>query len=127
MISVADRQRRRGVVFRLTEPLRERIAPVTVLWPDGKPVAEANVWLSEVAKPTWVVGGSVSHTNAEGVFDLVGFEGIDYFVRANIYVRPGYKPHCAEKKTITASDVIAERIVMVLTKTGDVCTSMQFD
>ena len=37
---------------------------VRVLWPDGKPVAEANVWLSQVSEPTaGGTDGSQPHCN----------------------------------------------------------------
>lgn len=118
---VADRQRMNDLVIRLSEKLTPRPVPLTVVWPDGQPVEEANVWLAEVRNPHAVVGTSVSHTNEDGQFDLIGFEGTDYVIHANIYVKPTYRPHCAENRVLDASHEVKERIVMVLTRTGDVC------
>jgi hypothetical protein len=110
-----------GLTIRIPERLRAHKVPVKVTWPDGKPVEDANVWLAEIRNPTAVVGGSVSHTVADGTFDLTGFEGIDYFLHADIYVKPLYKPHCAEVQTLKAGDTIPDRLMMVLTREGEIC------
>jgi hypothetical protein len=120
-LSVADRQNVSGLTIRIPERLRERKVPVKVTWPDGKPVEDANVWLAEIRNPTAVVGGAVSHTVADGTFDLTGFEGIDYFLHADIYVKPRYVPHCAEARTLKTGDPIPDRLVMVLTREGEIC------
>src|SRR5579859_4609401 len=85
VLSVKDREHQRNLVFRLPERLTPRIIPVQVLWPDGAPVADANVWLSPRTDPTAVVGTSVSHTAKDGTFDLTGFKGYDYILRADKY------------------------------------------
>jgi hypothetical protein len=118
---VTDRQNLNGLAIRIPERLRERKVPVKVTWPDGKPVDDANVWLAEIRNPTAVVGGAVSHTVADGMFDLIGFDGINYFVHADVYVKPLYKPYCAEPKTLKAEEDVPDRLVMALTRTGDVC------
>ena len=120
-LSVADRQNVGGLVIRIPERLRERKVPVKVVWPDGKPVDDANVWLAEIRNPTAVVGGAVSHTIADGMFDLIGFEGIDYFLHADIYVKPRYVPHCAEVRTLKTGEAVPDRLVIVLTREGEVC------
>jgi len=91
-LSVADRQNVGGLTIYITEQLRARKFPVKVTRPDGKPVEDANVWLAEIRNPTEVVGGAVSHTVADGTFDLTGFEGIDYFLHADIYAKPLSEP-----------------------------------
>jgi hypothetical protein len=120
-LTVADRQRVDGITIHISEKLHPRTISLAVIWPDGKPVEDANVWLTEVRNPFAVVGTSVSHTNTEGLFDLIGFDGIDYVVHADIYSKPLYTPHCAEKRTIKSGDGMKERIVMVLGTTGEVC------
>jgi hypothetical protein len=120
-LSVADRQNVRGVVIRIAERLRERKVPVKVTWPDGRPAEDANVWLSEVRKPTAIVGGTVSHTLADGTFDLIGFEGIDYLLHANIYLKPRYTPYCAQVNTLKSGDAVTGRLVLVLARTGEIC------
>lgn len=120
-VTVVDRQRVDDIAIRIPEKLHSRTVPLMVVWPDGKPVDDANVWLAEVRIPYLVVGTSVSHTNRDGMFDLTGFDGIDYVIHADIYVKPGYTPYCAKKRVIKSGDEVKERIVMVLTTTGEVC------
>jgi len=78
--------------MRLTARLRERSFSGKVVWPDGRAVPSANVWLTEVEQPKKVVGRTVSHADDQGNFTLTGFEGKDYFIRASIYVNPLYDP-----------------------------------
>ena len=119
-LTVLDRQ---TVIadIRLQGGLERRLIPVKVIWPNGSPVADANVWLAEQERPSQVVGNSVSHTNANGEFNLTGFQGRSYVLRADIYVKPGYIPHCANKRQIRSDEPIRERIVMTLTRTGNIC------
>jgi hypothetical protein len=118
--TVRDREDLR-VDIRIETRLTTRTVPVKVVWPDGKPVDEASVWLSEAARPDDVVGDSVSHTGPNGEFDLIGLEGIDYVVHADIYVKPSYTPHCADNALAPASNPPTERITLTLGKTGEMC------
>jgi hypothetical protein len=85
VVEIGDHQHRSGLVITLPKPLKPRVVAVKVTWPNGLPVDEANVWLSPKNDPTMVVGTSVSHTKADGTFDLIGFEGIDYILHADKY------------------------------------------
>jgi hypothetical protein len=120
-LSIADRQNIGGLTIRIPKKLPARKFPVKVTWPDGKAVEDANVWLAEIRNPTAVVGGSVSHTAADGTFQLIGFDGIDYFLHADIYLKPWYKPYCAEVKTVKSNEVVSDTLVMVLTREGETC------
>jgi hypothetical protein len=122
-LSVSDRQSLNGLVIRISGRLRQRKVPVKVTWPDGKPVGDANVWLAEISNPRAVVGGAVSHTAADGTFDLIGFEGIGYFIHADIYAKPRYTPYCAAVKTLEPGDLATDQLVMVLSRKGEVCRS----
>jgi hypothetical protein len=110
-LRVSDGQHVNELDIRPRRKLVERRVPVHVVRPDGAPVAGANVWLTEVRNPYAVVGTSVSHTDACGTFDLVGFEGIDYVVHANIY---GGGKRCAEPRTVLAGDKIDAPLTFVL-------------
>jgi hypothetical protein len=123
-IQIADRQTT-SVRLQLGSRLRPRILPVRVLWTNGSPVEEANVDLKEVNNPTAVVGSSVSHTGKDGTFDLIGFEGIDYVIQADIYVKPTYKESCAENIIVRSRDVVQGRIEMILNKTGEFCKQIE--
>src|SRR5260370_12816844 len=74
--------------IRLPARLAQRKIPIRVVWPNGSVVEDANVWLAEEKRPGRVVGNSVSHTGADGNFDLIGFKGIGYIIHANIYLPP---------------------------------------
>jgi hypothetical protein len=97
VIEVSDRQHVSGLVFRLGKQLVPRKIPIKVVWPDGKPVDDANVWLSPRNDPVAVVGISVSHTASDGTFTLIGFEGGDYILHADKYAGLG---HVSCAKTI---------------------------
>jgi len=123
---VADKEHRSDLDIRLERRLTDKIIAVKVTWPQGKPVNDANVCLKEVEAPTAVVGGSVSHTKEDGTVELVGFEGIDYVVHADIYIKPSYKPHCAGNVIVRAKDRVDGRISLTLTKTGEICKDLDY-
>ncbi len=118
-IAVTDHQKIKGLTIRLADRLPERVIEVKVVWPDGSPVAQANVWLADTRWPETVVGGPVSHTDSGGNVRLTGLQGPDYVVRADIYVKPRFFPHCAEARQVHAPD--QDPIVMPLTRSGESC------
>jgi hypothetical protein len=108
--------------FRLAGPLVRREVPVSVVWPDGRPVPDANVWLEDVDYGSYnVVGESVSHTDANGRFTLVGFENRPYVIHANIYVKPNFVRHCAPTVRLDAGASRPSPIPFTLSMTGDGC------
>lgn len=127
VFSVADRQRITNVTIRLPKRLREKKIRVKAVWPDGRAIADANVWLAEVNRTEAVVGGAVSHTARDGTFELIGFEGIDYLVRASIYVKPYFRPHCAASVLLRSDTFLGGTIVMTFTKSGDTCRGSALD
>jgi hypothetical protein len=127
VVVVADKQHVLNLVLKLPRRLALRTIPVKVLWPDGQPVANANVWLSELSDPTSVVGLAVSHTAADGTFNLMGLQGIDYILHADKY--GGFaRVSCAKNILIRAGDVLPSRIQLSLTRTDfDVCKNIDFE
>jgi len=120
-LEIRDRQQV-ALQLRLGAPLLPRTIPVTVKWPDGQPVADANVWLEDAEYGGYnVVGHAVSHTDADGRFTLVGFENRDYVIHANIHAKPAYVPHCAPTVRLNAEDATPEVIPFVLSITGQGC------
>src|SRR6266851_4627643 len=126
VLRVSDNEHRSDLNIRLKHRLTDKMIRVKVTWPDGKPVVDANVCLKEVKDPTAVVGGSVSHTKEDGTYDLVGFEGIDYVIHGDIYVKPSYKPYCAGNVIVRAKDQVNERVLLRLTKTGEICRDLDY-
>ena len=127
VIEVEDEAHIRHIDVRVPRTLTPRKIGVLVLWPNGAPVADANVWLSPKTEPTLVVGISVSHTNTEGKFDLTGFEGTDYLLHANKYGGLA-RVSCAKSILIPSSRPIEERITMRLSITDfNICKNADFD
>lgn len=127
VVNVGDKQHVKNLVLKLPQPLTARIIPVKVLWPDGKPTPDANVWISQVSNPRAVVGISVSHTSTDGTFDLTGFDGIDYILHANKYAGLG-RVSCAKNVLIRASQPVAVRILLTLSINDyHVCTATKSD
>jgi hypothetical protein len=105
----------------LDAPLAPRSIPVVVQWPDGRPVEDANVWLTEVAgDPNIVVDTAVSHTKSDGTFTLKGVVETDYVVHADIYVKPGYKKFCGQNAIVRMNDQPAI-VKFVLDRQGADC------
>jgi hypothetical protein len=101
---VADGEHAKADIL-LDDPLEPRSIPVVVQWPDGRPVEDANVWLTEAAgDPNIVVDTAVSHTKADGAFTLKGVAETDYVVHADIYVKPGYRKFCGQDVVVRAND-----------------------
>jgi hypothetical protein len=127
VVAVTDRQQVGNLIFKLPQPLIARTISVKVLWPDGNPVEDANVWLSQVNDPVQVVGISVSHTAANGSFDLIGFEGTDYILHADKYAGLA-RVSCATNVLIRADKSIPTPIQLSLSRTDfDICKNTDFE
>lgn len=105
----------------LSTSLSLRSIPLRVEWPDGRPVEDANVWLTEAAgDPNIVVGTTVSHTRADGTFVLQGVDETDYVIHADIYVKPYFKKFCA-KDVVVRSNAPSGVVRFDLDRQGAVC------
>jgi hypothetical protein len=120
IFDISDRQRIE-VLVQVHSDLIKRTIPVKVLWPNKQVVADANVWIEEESNPGVVVGESVSHTDPEGRFDLIGFEGINYFAHADIYLESDSLQYCAEKQLIENSESTNAPIELILEHSGEKC------
>ena len=125
VVKVLDKEHRSDLTIQLKRTLVRKTIPVRVVWPDGKPIVEANVCLMAQNEPTGMVG-SLGHTNEDGRFDLIGLEGMDYVVQANIYVKPTFAPYCAGNVIVYARDQIMEPVSMVFNKSGDTCRGLGY-
>ena len=56
VVNVGDKQHVKNLVLKLPQPLTARIIPVKVLWPDGRPVPDANVWISQRVYQDFAIG-----------------------------------------------------------------------
>jgi hypothetical protein len=118
VVTVVDKREVGGLVFKLSQPLVPRTISVRVVWPEGSPVAVANVWLSQVSVPDEVAGPNhgVSHTAADGSYDLVGFEGVDYVLHADKYAGLG-RVTCARALVLRGNEPVPSPISLALTIT----------
>jgi hypothetical protein len=127
VVEIGDHQHRSGLVILLPKPLTPRVVPIKVQWPDGSSVDDANVWLSPKNDPTMVVGTSVSHTSKDGTFDLIGFEGFDYILRADKYGGLA-RVSCIKPILIRATQPLSDRIALSLNVTEfHTCTDSAFE
>jgi hypothetical protein len=120
VITVQGGQHVDHLTMRLAPRLHEYRISGKVVWPDGRAVPNANVWLTELERPKKIVGRAVSHADDQGNFTLLGFEGRDYFVHSSIYVKPLFDPCCAEKERVSSSQP-SDGITLSLTVEGQAC------
>jgi hypothetical protein len=81
--------------------LRERKFSGKVEWPDGRAATDVAVWLNEDEHHQLLMKGPAGHTDAAGNFTLIGFEGRDYFLHANVNLAG--KSVCAKKLRLNST------------------------
>jgi hypothetical protein len=89
LITVSENQNLKIKDFRLSPPLKERSFTGVVLTPDKKPLANAVVFLMTTSQSTPNECFSVNletKTDAFGRFEIKGYEGYEYKIRA--YIEP---------------------------------------
>jgi hypothetical protein len=94
VIALGDAQRVSGLEFRLPPRLVVRSVVGTVVWPDGKPVARAEVRIKDAES-----GDSVSwrvETDAQGRFTVNGFDARDHILEASVPDDPNWNPDSGE-------------------------------
>jgi len=67
-----------GIEIRMPPRLTEYRVRGFVVWADGSPAANEDVYLEDVNYPGWCVNGCESKTDAQGQFDLQGYSGVNY-------------------------------------------------
>jgi hypothetical protein len=83
-----------GIEFRLPAPLVPRVLTGTIVWPDGRPAAGAELRLEEVESGRSAQWGV--KTDKRGRFKLHGYEGLLYRVEASIPADPNWKPESGQ-------------------------------
>jgi hypothetical protein len=81
--------------------LRERKFSGKVEWPDGRAATDVAVWLNENEHHQLLMKGPAGRTDAAGNFTLIGFEGRDYFLHANVILAG--KPVCSKKLRLNSA------------------------
>lgn len=70
------------IVFQLPPRLRILQIRGVVIWPDGRPVANATIYLQDETRPKWTINRS-KKTDAQGRFTLFGYAGFNYEIIAD--------------------------------------------
>ena len=86
------------LVFRVRPALRERVLKGVVVWPDGKPAAEAGVSLYDAAQNRYI---QMVKADAAGKFEVSIYGDFKYEVSASVY---GKKRGESEKVKVPESD-----------------------
>ncbi|MDX2041733.1 MAG: carboxypeptidase regulatory-like domain-containing protein [Acidobacteriota bacterium] len=128
VITVATDKKSDEVKFKLPTIFKTQTITGKVVWPDGKPVADAYISFDcpielEPNEFKFKAPGLSTRTDSQGNFKLIGFRGFSYSLKADAFVREpntqNYQGsvHAPLVKLIVADEPIEVRLV--LTETGD--------
>ncbi|MBL8206761.1 MAG: hypothetical protein JNM09_21190 [Blastocatellia bacterium] len=112
------------IVFQLPPKLRKHTIRGVIIWPDGRPVANAEVYLQDETRPDWSVNG-FQQTDAQGRFTLTGYIGFNYEILAEAEKYPnapeGKKQEMEAEpfKIKLTNDVAGIKIVLTKEKKKD--------
>lgn len=112
------------IVFQLPPKLHKQEVRGVVIWPDGRPVANAEVYLQDETRPGWSVNG-FQKTDAQGRFTLIGYVGFNYEIIAEAEKYPnapeGKKQEMRAEpyKIKLTNDVAGIKIVLTKEKKKD--------
>jgi len=91
IIEMEPGQKLSGYEIKISRRLAERTIEGTVFWPDGRPAAKADVYLSASIQPGSGAPKAV-YTDDQGRFKVTGYEGIAYYVVASSAPNRGEPP-----------------------------------
>ena len=84
ILNVANYAELADIDIQIHRTLRPRFFQVQVLGPDGKPASGAYAYLTQTNQTEIAGQHGVSHVDAEGSVRLLGFEGLDYLLWADL-------------------------------------------
>lgn len=112
------------IVFQLPPKLRNHTIRGVIVWPDGRPVRNAEVYLQDEARPDRSING-FQKTDAQGRFTLSGYAGFNYEIIADAEKYPnapeGKKQEMEAEpyKIKLTNDVAGIKIVLTKEKKKD--------
>ncbi len=115
VIEVGLGQRITDVNIQLPPKLMEYKVSGVVVWPNGVPVAQADIHLEDVDYPGWCIDNCAMKTDAQGRFTLRGYAGFNYQVKAGYEKRVEGSPQkmVAEPPAFKlTSDVVNLRLIL---------------
>jgi hypothetical protein len=78
----------KGYTIKLPRKLTGRVIKGAIFWPNGKPAANADVYLEGANIPGFCVNGCANNVDALGNFTLIGYEGLKYRIQAKAPLNP---------------------------------------
>jgi hypothetical protein len=113
LVHVSDRPEKQAYDFALPPRQTPRMIEGKVIWPDGRPVANAQIFLEDPRWP-WQVSTVVADTDDLGHFSVKGLDGTKYRIHA---VRSANPSTTAEPVTVEPGTNQA-KLTLVLTRKG---------
>jgi hypothetical protein len=120
VITISEGQSLEGYTIQLPPKLAPRKIGGIIVWPDGKPVPNANICFEEVeyAEGSACHGGDAK-VSEDGRFSLTGLEGLRYLLRAQVNDSGGGQHH-AEPVEVPARGSIND-IKLVISEPNGTC------
>lgn len=120
-IKISEGQTLEGYNIQLPQKLKPRSIEGVVVWPDGRPVPQANICFEEVEfADESICRGVVMHDEDDGRFSFTGFEGLRYLVRAHVNVGATASQRHAEPVEVPAKGSITD-VRLVITEPNGSC------
>jgi len=100
VVEVGPGQRVTLVDLRMPPRRADRSFEVTVVWPDGRPAADAMLRLEDDDYPWSGNAARYEKTNEAGRFRVTGFEGVTYWVHSWVNTKDGGQMHAEPVKFV---------------------------
>jgi hypothetical protein len=91
--------------IKLPGKLTPHKAQGVIYWPDGRPVARAQVYLESEDHPGYCVN-DCRNADLNGRFELIGYEGTKYRIIASTYINPEAKFN--DRRSVFAEPAVVE-------------------
>jgi len=88
IIEVGPGEKLKDYTIKLPRKLTRRVIKGGIFWPNGSPVAMANLYLEAEYKPGFCVNGCGIKSDELGNFMLIGYEGLKYRIQAKAPLNP---------------------------------------
>lgn len=118
-LDISDDSDLTDIDIHVRRTLTPRSFEVQVLGPNDEPAIGAYAFLTQTNQAP-IVGGGVTHANADGKVRLMGFEGLDYLLWADLGSGPSER--CAQVVHLDPNQAAAVPIVIKIMLTHAACS-----
>jgi hypothetical protein len=122
-LNIPDHAELTAIDIRIHRILTPHFFKVQVLGTDGEPATGAYAYLTQTNRTGIVGPHGVTHTNSDGLANLLAFEGLDYFLWADLGSWPSKQ--CAPVANLDGSHSDAEPIVVRISLSQDACSKQE--